>query len=204
MAESATPLKPTAERLLDSAEELFARHGFDATSLADVADGVGIRTPSLYSHFASKQELYEAVMDRLFEPFLALHERFLEGDATPEAVAEYLGQATAYHASNPNLARLIQHASLAGGTQLELLSRRWQPVFDRGREATAQSQTMSRRSSASLPWIVMAFSTLLIGTATLAPLYRELFGIDPLDEDGVAAQTRLLDELNRSFEFSGG
>jgi TetR/AcrR family transcriptional regulator len=204
MAEPATPLKPTAERLLDAAEELFARHGFDATSLADVADRVGIRTPSLYSHFASKQDLYEAVMDRLFEPFLALHVRFLEGDATPEAVAEYLGRATAYHAENPNLARSIQHASLAGGTQLALLARRWQPIFDRGREATASSQALSQRSPESLPWIVMAFSTILIGTATLAPLYRELFGIDPLDAAGVEAQTRLLDELNRSLESAGG
>jgi len=203
MAQPATAAKPTAERLLDAAEERFARHGFDATSLADVADEVGIRTPSLYSHFASKQELYEAVMDRLFEPFLSLHERFLAGDATPEAVAEYLGQATAYHAANPNLARLIQHASLAGGAQLALLSRRWQPIFDRGREATARSRAMSHRSPESLPWIVMAFSTILIGTATLAPLYRALFGIDPLDAAGVEAQTRLLDELNRSLDRAG-
>jgi AcrR family transcriptional regulator len=202
-ARPAVSQKPTAERVLAAAEDLFARHGFDATSLADVAERVGIRTPSLYSHFASKQDLYEAVVDRLLEPFLRLHARFFSGDSTPERVGEYLGEVTAYHAAHPNLARLIQHASLAGGTQLDALSRRWRPVFDRGREIAARNPALMRRSPGSLPWIVIAFSSILIGNVTLAPLYRELFGLDPLDAAGVEAQTRLLDDLNRRLEGAG-
>ncbi len=37
----------TSERILDAAEDLFAEKGYSATSLGDVADRVGIRSPSL-------------------------------------------------------------------------------------------------------------------------------------------------------------
>ncbi len=56
----------TAERLLDAAELRFARHGVGATRLADIAEDVGIRRPSLLYHFASKDLLYAAVVRRSF------------------------------------------------------------------------------------------------------------------------------------------
>ena len=48
----------TAERILDAAEDLFAQKGYSATSLGDVADRVGIRSPSLYNHFRNKEARY--------------------------------------------------------------------------------------------------------------------------------------------------
>ena len=64
--------KHTAERILDAAEEVFAERGFDAASLGDVADRVGIRPQAIYNHFSGKRELYAAVLERLLDPFLAL------------------------------------------------------------------------------------------------------------------------------------
>ena len=55
----------TSDRILDAAEDLFAEKGYSATSLGDVADRVGIRSPSLYNHFKNKEALYEAVLERL-------------------------------------------------------------------------------------------------------------------------------------------
>ncbi len=49
-AEQATA-PSTADRILDAAEDLFAVKGYSATSLGDVADRVGIRSPSLYNQF---------------------------------------------------------------------------------------------------------------------------------------------------------
>ena len=61
--------RTTAERILDAAEDLFAEKGYSATSLGDVADRVGIRSPSLYNHFRNKEALYEAVLERLLLDF---------------------------------------------------------------------------------------------------------------------------------------
>jgi AcrR family transcriptional regulator len=53
----------TKERILDSALTLFSEQGYDATSVAQIADAVGIKAPSLYKHFAGKQEIFTALID---------------------------------------------------------------------------------------------------------------------------------------------
>lgn len=56
----------TPERLLDAAEQGFARMGFGATRLEDIAAAAGIRRPSLLYHYESKGSLYAAVVRRTF------------------------------------------------------------------------------------------------------------------------------------------
>jgi TetR/AcrR family transcriptional regulator, cholesterol catabolism regulator len=50
-------------QVLSIASELFARKGFEATSMRDIATAAGLMSGSLYYHFASKEDLYVAVMD---------------------------------------------------------------------------------------------------------------------------------------------
>jgi AcrR family transcriptional regulator len=50
------------EQLLDVGLEVFSRNGFHATSMNDVADAAGVTKPVLYQHFASKRELYLALL----------------------------------------------------------------------------------------------------------------------------------------------
>jgi AcrR family transcriptional regulator len=59
------PRKPRKEEILDVATTLFAERGFDGTSMNDVAERVGMRKASLFYHFATKDALYESVLDRL-------------------------------------------------------------------------------------------------------------------------------------------
>jgi len=57
--------KPRKEEILDVATRLFAERGYEGTSMNDVAELVGMRKASLFYHFATKEALYEAVLDRL-------------------------------------------------------------------------------------------------------------------------------------------
>jgi AcrR family transcriptional regulator len=57
------PPTPTHERILSEASRLFAERGYDGTSTRQIADAVGIRQPSLFHHFASKQAIMEALLD---------------------------------------------------------------------------------------------------------------------------------------------
>jgi AcrR family transcriptional regulator len=52
------------EQLLAAATQAFARTGFAATSLDDIAEQAGISRVLLYRHFDSKTDLYRAVLDR--------------------------------------------------------------------------------------------------------------------------------------------
>ncbi len=55
------PLNRRAE-ILDVARDLFARHGYAATSMRDIAEADGIKASSLYSHFRSKAEILRLVV----------------------------------------------------------------------------------------------------------------------------------------------
>jgi Transcriptional regulator len=52
----------TREKIISLALELFAQNGFSATSMRQIAKTVGIRESSIYNHFASKDEILEAVL----------------------------------------------------------------------------------------------------------------------------------------------
>ena len=64
----ATKGERTAARILDAAEAVFAERGFEAASLREIARRAGLQQPGLYNHFASKRELYAAVLDRALTP----------------------------------------------------------------------------------------------------------------------------------------
>jgi AcrR family transcriptional regulator len=67
MAQTAVRRMARAERrehLLDAATRAFARLGFAGTSLDNIAAEAGVTHVILYRHFASKSELYRAVLDR--------------------------------------------------------------------------------------------------------------------------------------------
>jgi len=59
----------TSQQLIEAATMLFAHHGIEKTSLAMIAAEVGMTKPSIYYHFASKEELVEKVFDAMFEDY---------------------------------------------------------------------------------------------------------------------------------------
>ncbi len=59
-------LVSTPQRVLEAAELEFAERGFGPAKLADIAARAGIRRPSLLYHFKSKEELYQATVERAF------------------------------------------------------------------------------------------------------------------------------------------
>lgn len=65
-----TKLLPRAERrasILRGAAEAFARSGFARTSMEDVAAACGVSRLILYRHFETKEELYRAVLQEVFD-----------------------------------------------------------------------------------------------------------------------------------------
>ncbi len=56
----------TRDRVLQVAQALFAERGYRGTSLRDISARIGIKAPSLFHHFSSKDEIYLAVLDRIF------------------------------------------------------------------------------------------------------------------------------------------
>ena len=59
--------RATRERLIAAGREAFGRHGYDATSIAVILEAAGVARGALYHHFATKEELFDAVLDRVVQ-----------------------------------------------------------------------------------------------------------------------------------------
>lgn len=55
-------MEATKQRILEKALELFSSKGYDSVSVGEIAKAVGIKAPSLYNHFPSKQAIFDAIV----------------------------------------------------------------------------------------------------------------------------------------------
>lgn len=76
----------TSQAVLHAAKTLFARKGFDGTSVRDICREAGVSANAVHYHFGSKGTLYRAILDRFMQERLASAERMLS--AQPEDLAE--------------------------------------------------------------------------------------------------------------------
>lgn len=105
----------TKQEILDAALELFSVQGYAATAVSQIADAVGIRKASLYSHFASKQEILDTLLQNIREQYdsrtlLTQTERWEQAAdsqlGTPEAVAQLIWEQVRYILHDPQVSRV--------------------------------------------------------------------------------------------------
>lgn len=56
----------SSKKVLDAAYEIFSREGYDGASLSLIAKEVGITKSTIYSHFKSKEEVFDCVLNKQF------------------------------------------------------------------------------------------------------------------------------------------
>jgi AcrR family transcriptional regulator len=81
----------TRRRLVDAAARVGARRGLAAASLDEVAQAAGYTKGAVYANFASKEELFLAVLDERFAERLEQIERVFDTDAAPTVQAAEAG-----------------------------------------------------------------------------------------------------------------
>ena len=103
----------TKQEILEASLELFSVQGFEATSISQIANAVGIRKASLYSHFENKQAILDALVKQVLEQY-ETHSMFAgsnpekaAGDRplTPEAVVQMIQEQIRYILHNRSVSR---------------------------------------------------------------------------------------------------
>lgn len=107
----------TKEQILEVALDLFSVQGYEATSIAQIADAVGLRKASLYSHFASKQDILNTMVETLIKEFNE-HSIFVKADwddpaftadkkgMTPEAIGAMVKGQIRYNIHDPKISKV--------------------------------------------------------------------------------------------------
>lgn len=199
----------TADALLDAAERVFARDGFEGASLREIMRDAGANPAAVHYHFGGKDGLLESVLDRVVGPISARRFELLaelrasEGDhplpirALVEAfLRPDLEAIERLQSRGPGRARLVGHAyGQPNETVRAIMGRQFDPV------GTAYFPEFSR----SLPnidpdvvrwrvrWCVVGVIVMLFSNAD------EPDGpIDPNNRD--ASLRRIVDTITRALE----
>jgi AcrR family transcriptional regulator len=125
----------TRERILVEASRLFAERGYDGTSTRQIADAVGIRQPSLFHHFPSKQAIMESLLELTYAAPAETAERLAdEPGPAADRLGAYLRWDVAY-----TLALPYDLSAAVAGDVLE------QPAFARFRRDRDRLHAARRR-----------------------------------------------------------
>ena len=80
------------KEILDIAEELFTTKGYDNTSTTDILERVGIARGTMYYHFKSKEEILDALIDRITQGIVRNVKSALYNKAqAPQKIISFIG-----------------------------------------------------------------------------------------------------------------
>lgn len=189
----------TRERILDRALASFGTKGYEATSLDALAGGLGLTKQTILYHFASKESLLEAVIDRSAVELSATLEAALEragrGWARIEAVVRSVFRLAA---RRPELLGFVREVSRLGPPAATRLTAALDPLVARATDflrAEMDAGAMRKQEPGLL--LLSAYSA-VIGVATEVEVLRAL-GYEPTVRSLVRRRAELLSFLHSAL-----
>ncbi|MCB2101364.1 MAG: TetR/AcrR family transcriptional regulator [Rhodobacterales bacterium] len=106
---------PTRQRIIDAADDLFYRQGFEHTSFADIAASVGLSRGNFYYHFKTKDDILDAVIvKRLADTRALLDQWEFAGRNPADRIRAFI------HILIANQAKIMAHGCPVGTLCAEL------------------------------------------------------------------------------------
>src|SRR5437588_2669226 len=103
------------EQILDAATQLFARQGFQGTTTKQISEQTGVTEALIFRHFASKDELYWAVIERKIKaaaPGEHMRERLSAGGSDLEVLSGVASEILERRTKDQTLSRLLLYTAL--------------------------------------------------------------------------------------------
>src|SRR5579863_752491 len=106
-------------QLIEVAIDLFSKHGFNGTTTREIACAAGVTEAIIFRHFATKQDLYAAILDHSCpaigdEKWLAEVQSRMDRDDDEGLFRLIVSSILETHRTEPRFERLMLHASLEG------------------------------------------------------------------------------------------
>ena len=165
------------ERIVSSARSLFARDGVDV-SVDDITREAGVGMGTLYRHFATKEELIDAVLEDAFDDLVQLAEQAVAAEDAWAGFAGFLEQALAQHAANRGLKDVLASHE-QGRERAQAMRERIRPLLRQMIErAQGQGTLRADVTAEDIPLVFWTGGRVIETTGAVAPDYwRRYLGL---------------------------
>lgn len=184
-------------QLLDAAEEVFGRKGFHETTLKEVAELAEFSVGSVYSFFASKDDLFRQIFLRRGAEFMAGSEKVFTGDDPRRELHDLIEFQVGFFRRYPRFGRLFLRYSSA---TMPAGERRTDPAVAEGYDESMRRQAdLFRRGQASNQLCAGDPDVLARVLSGIISAYQSL---DPavVSDEAAPAERLRLDDLHHIVE----
>ncbi len=172
----------TRARVLEAAEGLFARKGFDGTRLREVAEDARVTVPLVCHHFGDKDSLYAAVIERGLEHFASFGWDVLRRSHTvAEQLAGFITGIIDLATHQPHMTAILHREMAEGGTRARPLAERMlQPLKNAATETLTAAQARGEvRQGLDVEMVVLHVVGAALYPSLAGPLVQIVWGEDP-------------------------
>ena len=181
----------TRERILAEALDAFGTRGFEATSLDDLADHLGVRKQTILYHFGSKNDLFMATIDAAVGELGVAMVEAGRGRTGWSAVESVVNTVFRIAVREPARLGLLRETTRLGGEWANRMRESLAPVIEKARLfLTLEMRRGNMRQTDPNLVLVSAYSTVM-GVATEVEVLRAV-GIEPTLREAVKRRRELL------------
>lgn len=190
----------TRERILDAAEKLFADNTYDGTTLREIAGMVGIREPSLYAHFANKEAIYEAVIDRALVPFSDALLNWNMSELTLKTLFDMPRKLLELHNEHPYCAQILHREFTSPPHRINAKVLLWQQQFVAGSQQLMESlPDATEVNKTKVVANMIACTNMILGIFSTRGMQASLMGEEYDQEAMLEQHLRLANRIFKSL-----